>query len=178
MRLGRDSCMKFLAFLGVIPALACCEAMAAGDTVIHVTFDSTMDMVEPIVMLNLVSRFEKTVVLKADGTVGEIMNYGGTQSSVGGGPTPSRDEVQVRKLGRVAGGSGWRVKGANVLVKYFSFPQNTRTSTITVSGSSCKYDVVETLKPGFSTYTYPRSDTGKIAYFKNVRIAATSCSIE
>jgi hypothetical protein len=170
--------MKFLAFLlGIIP-MACCEAMAAGDTVIHVTFDSTMDMVEPIAMPNLISRFEKTVVLKADGTVGEIMNFGGPPSGVGGAPALSRDEVQVHKLGRVGGGSGWRVKGPNVLIKYFSFPQNTRTSTITVSGSSCKYEVVETLKPGFSTYTYPRSDTGKIAYFTNVKIAATSCSIQ
>ena len=75
-------------------------------------------------------------------------------------------------------GDGWRVQGENRLQRTVQLPQSTVVLTVTTTGNSCSLDVKYALKPGFSEYLYRRVQDGKMTYFSEPRVTATSCSIQ
>lgn len=149
-------------------------AQSGSDTVIHFTFDTASDLVAPEHMPNISGHDDGTLTLHQGGSISEQYSFSGHQSGSNGSTQQNRD-----RSGRLGGSltPSWHVKSSSVLERYQSFPQNTRIWRVTIAGSSCRLDVIDKLKPGFKTYTFPRSRDGTIAYFANYRVTGTACSI-
>jgi hypothetical protein len=166
--LFRSSLFAFLLFTSPHVALA-----QNRDTVIQLSLDTAMDMVQPEQMSNLAGHDDITLALHSDGSITEQQTSAAHQR--GKGSTQRNIDSSGRLGGSMA--SSWHVKSSNVLERFRNFQQNTRTWRVTVAGSSCRLDVIDKLKPGFGTYSFPRTRDGTIAYFTNYRVTGTSCSI-
>ncbi len=145
--------------------------MPKGDTTIHLGLDTAADLIQPEQIPHIAGHDDLTLILHENGTISERHTWGAGSIK--------RDVNSSGKLGgSVTPISSWHVKSSNVLERRQSFPQNTRTWRVTIAGSSCKLDVIDTLRPGFTTHTFTRASNGKIGYFANYRVTGTACSIQ
>ena len=50
--------------------------------------------------------------------------------------------------------------------------------TVTVDGTTCKFDIQFKLKPGFKEFTFVKIMDGKIGYFTKPKVQTTTCTIK
>jgi hypothetical protein len=156
--------------------LTCHDASAQnGETIIRLGLDTASDMVRPEQMPNLTGHDDITLTLHPGGSISEQHSWGGHQL---GKPSTQRSADSSGRLGgSITPMSSWHVRSSNVLERLQNFPQNTRIWRVTIAGSSCRLNVLDTLKPGYRAYSFVRSRDGTIAYFTNYKVTGTSCSI-
>src|SRR5436309_836041 len=95
------------------------------DTSIHLGFDWTMDKVRPIPKPGLSGGDEVWLTLHPNGSLDERHAWGG------------RIDTGAAKLGGALSTiSSWHVRSANILERFQSFPNNTRSWRISVEGGS------------------------------------------
>ncbi len=148
-------------------------AFADGQTVIDLTYDSVMDMARPDVHPGIRVHHTLQVILSERNKVAE------NSSRVAGGLS------DVKATQRVLGSSGdagsyavWRVVSKDRLVRIERDPQSTRTMTVTLtSPTSCRLEVRDELKPGFSEYAFSRISQHSLGYFSSYQVTSASCAI-
>ncbi len=163
-------------WMSVVTALMAFGALpgnAAANTVIDLTYDSVMDMVRPEVHSGIAVHHNLQITVSGGGNLSE-----GRDRSAG----PYQDR---NAMGQVLSSSGdeaayasWRVAPDGRLVRVQNDPQSTRTMTVTLApGNTCRLEVVDQLKPGFSEYAFLRISTHTIGYFSTYRVTRTSCTV-
>ena len=101
---------------------------------------------------------------------------------------PRRSEFGCAELGDsmwIMGGANdtgtyavWHVVSKDTLERIQHDPQSTRTMIVTLtSPTTCRLDVRDELKPGFSDYAFLRISTHTMGYFSSYRVTGTSCTI-
>ena len=96
------------------------------------------------------------------------------------GPYQDRNAMMqvLSSSGDDASYASWRTAPDGRLVRVQNDPQSTRTMTVTLlPGNTCRLEVVDQLKPGFSEYAFLRISTHTIGYFSTYRVTRTSCAI-
>jgi hypothetical protein len=72
----------------------------------------------------------------------------------------------------------WRSLPNGKLRRVQRDPQSTRTMTVTLlANNTCRLDVVDRLKPGFTEYEFLRISDHTMAFFSTYRVVDTSCRI-
>ncbi len=148
-------------------------ATAAANTLIDLTYDSVMDMVRPEVHPGIAVHHNLQITLAGGGSLAEARNR-----SAG----PFQDQnAMVQVLGS-SGDEGayasWHIASDGRFVRVQDDPQSTRTMTVTLlPGNTCRLDVVDQLRPGFSEYAFLRISTHTVGYFSTYRVVGTSCTI-
>jgi hypothetical protein len=146
---------------------------AAANTVIELTYDSVMDMVRPEVHPGIAVHHNLQITVSGGGNLSEGRNRSA-------GPYQDRNAMMqvLSSSGDDAAYASWRVAPDGRLVRIQNDPQSTRTMTVTLlPGNTCRLDVVDQLKPGFSEYAFLRISTHTIGYFSTYRVTRTSCAI-
>ena len=162
-----------LSVIGALSAFGPATATAAVNTVIDLTYDSVMDMVRPEVHPNIAVHHNLQITVSGANNLVEARN----RSS-----GPLRDQnAMVQVLGSSGDEStyaSWQVAPDGRLVRIQNDPQSTRTMTVTLlPGNTCRLDVMDQLKPGFSEYAFLRISTHTFGYFSTYRVVRTSCTI-
>jgi hypothetical protein len=96
------------------------------------------------------------------------------------GPYQDRNAMMqvLSSSGDDAAYASWRTAPDGGLVRVQNDPQSTRTMTVTLlPGNTCRLEVVDQLKPGFSEYAFLRISTHTVGYFSTYRVTRTSCAI-
>jgi len=148
-------------------------ALADGQTVIDLTYDSLMDMVRPEVHPGIRVHHTLQVTLSEHNKIDE------NSSRAAAGHSDSKATEHVLGSSGDAGSYAvWRVAAKDQLVRIERDPQSTRTMTVTLtSPTSCRLEVRDELKPGFSEYAFSRISQHSLAYFSNYRVVDASCAI-
>ena len=163
------------AWLGWLVAALAVLAPTAGraDEVIALTYDSQMDMVRPESHPGLVVHHELQIRIAPGERLSEERARSARQYS--------DHNATVQVLGssdEAAGYVSWRTAPDGTLVRTQNDAQSTRTMTVTLlAGGKCRLDVIDTLKPGFSEYAFPRISSHTVAYFSSYRVTRTSCAM-
>jgi hypothetical protein len=163
-------------WMSVVTALMAFGALpgnAAANTVIDLTYDSAMDMVRPEVHSGIAVHHNLQITVSGGGNLSEDRNRSA-------GPYQDRNAMMqvLSSSGDDAAYASWRVAPGGRLVRVQNDPQSTRTMTVTLlPGNSCRLEVVDQLKPGFSEYAFLRISTHTIGYFSTYRVTRTSCTI-
>ena len=158
------------AFAAAFGALA---GIAAANTVIDLAYDSVMDMVRPEVHPGIAVHHNLQVTVSGGGNLSEGRNRSA-------GPYQDRNAMTqvLSTSGDDAAYASWRTAPDGRLVRVQNDPQSTRTMTVTLlPGNTCRLEVVDQLKPGFSEYAFLRISTHTIGYFSTYRVTRTSCTI-
>jgi hypothetical protein len=165
----RTMCFLLKAGAVSIALVAMSYSFARAEAVVELSYDSTLDMTRPNTILNIHARDHVTLVIKDDGSISEksTARSGSARSYVN-----QRTWKDDTRLGRA-----WRVVSQDVLMRTGSLPHNDRIMTVTITGRTCRLQVVDRLKSGFTTYTFPRASDAKMVEFSRVTIGNTSCSI-
>ena len=50
--------------------------------------------------------------------------------------------------------------------------------TVTVDGTTCKFDIELKFKPGFKEFAFIKIMNGKIGYFTKPKVQTTTCTIK
>jgi hypothetical protein len=138
------------------------------DTKIHLGFDLSMDQVSPT-SHPVNSSDEVWLTLHTNGSIEERHSWGGETDNHGA------------RLGRAINAiASWHVRSSNIIERFQSFPNNTRSWQVSVDGASCKLSVVDKLRPGKREYTFPTPGTHPLVYhyFENYRVTRTFCTIQ
>jgi hypothetical protein len=155
-------------------AMAAVTARADEPMTVDLTYDSVMDMVRPEVISDLKVHHNLHIAVAADGSVSERRNRNT-------GPYGDRNRSRQEELNNgedLANYVSWRRPAPGTLVREENDPQSVRTMTVTVlPGKSCRLDVVDRLKPGFTEYEFLRIKTHTMGFYSSYRVFATSCSI-
>ena len=148
-------------------------ALAGGTTVINLTYDSIMDMVRPEAHPGIAVHHNLQIRLSGRNNVAESRDRSTRNAS------DSNAMRQVLGGGNDAGTyAAWRVVSKDKLERIQHDPQSTRTMIVTLtSPTTCRLDVRDQLKPGFSEYAFLRISTHTIGYFSSYRVAGTTCAI-
>ena len=169
--LGHVKAVRLL--VSVITALAALGGLpgnAAANTVIDLTYDSVMDMVRPEVHPGIAVHHNLQITVSGGGNLSEGRNRGA-------GPYQDRNAMMqvLSSSGDDAAYASWRVAPDGRLVRVQNDPQSTRTMTVTLlPGNTCRLEIVDQLKPGFSEYAFLRISTHTIGYFSTYRVTRTS----
>jgi len=145
---------------------------AAADTVIDLTYDSVMDMVHPEVHPGIAVHHNLQISLAGGGSLAEARNRSAA---------PFQDQNGMVQVLGSSGDEGayasWHFASDDRLVRVQDDPQSTRTMTVTLlPDNTCRLDVVDQLRPGFSEYAFLRISTHTIGYFSTYRVIRTSCT--
>ena len=155
-----------------LAAFGALSGIAAANTVIDLAYDSVMDMVRPEVHPGIAVHHNLQVTVSGGGNLSEGRNRNA-------GPYQDRNAMQVLSSSDDdAAYASWRTAPDGRLVRVQNDPQSTRTMTVTLlPGNTCRLEVVDQLKPGFSEYAFLRISTHTIGYFSTYRVTRTSCAI-
>ncbi len=162
--------------MSVITALTGLGALpgdAAANTVIDLTYDSVMDMVRPEVRPGIAVHHNLQITVSGAGNLSEGRNRSA-------GPYQDRNAMMqvLSSSGDDATYASWRAAPDGRLVRVQNDPQSTRTMIVTfLPGNTCRLEVADQLKPGFSEYAFLRISTHTIGYFSTYRVTRTSCAI-
>ena len=168
-------CKPVRLLVSVITAFAVFGALpgnAAANTVIDLTYDSVMDMVRPEVHPGIAVHHNLQVTVSGAGNLSEGRNRSA-------GPYQDRNAMMqvLSSSGDDAAYASWRAAPDGRLVRVQNDPQSIRTMTVTLlPGNTCRLEVVDQLKPGFSEYAFLRISTHTIGYFSTYRVTRTSCT--
>ena len=146
---------------------------AAANTVIELTYDSVMDMVRPEVHPGIAVHHNLQITVSGGGNLSEGRNRSA-------GPYQDRNAMMqvLSSSGDDAAYASWRTAPDGGLVRVQNDPQSTRTMTVTLlPGNTCRLEVVDQLKPGFSEYAFLRISTHTVGYFSTYRVTRTSCTV-
>ena len=163
--------------IGPIAALAlpivATPALAGGTTVINLTYDSIMDMVRPEAHPGIAVHHNLQITLSGRNNVAETRDRSTHNAS------DNNAMRQVLGGGNDAGAyAAWRVVSKDKLERIQHDPQSVRTMIVTLtSPTTCRLDVRDELKPGFSEYAFLRISTHTIGYFSSYRVTGTTCAI-
>ena len=169
-------CKRVWLLVSVITAFAAFGALpgnAAANTVIDLAYDSVMDMVRPEVHPGIAVHHNLQITVSGGGNLSEGRNRSA-------GPYQDRNAMMqvLSSSGDDAAYASWRTVPDGRLVRVQNDPQSTRTMTVTLlPGNTCRLEVADQLKPGFSEYAFLRISTHTIGYFSTYRVTRTSCTI-
>jgi hypothetical protein len=166
------SSVLLVATTALLP-LAATRAHAADQFVIDLTYDSLMDMVRPEARPNIRVHHNLHVTVSRDSGLSEQRNRN------------TRQYYDKNAMAQVLDSTGddstyasWHTAADGTLVREQSDPQSTRTMTVTLLPSdTCRLDVVDHLKPGFTEYEFLRISSHTMAFFSSYRVTGTSCKI-
>jgi hypothetical protein len=171
---GHDKAVWWLvSVITGLTALGALPGHAAANTVIDLTYDSLMDMVRPEVHPGIAVHHNLQITVSGGGDLSEGRNRSA-------GPYQDRNAMGqvLSSSGDDAAYASWRVAPDGRFVRVQNDPQSTRTMTVTLlPGNSCRLEVVDQLKPGFSEYAFLRISTHTIGYFSTYRVTHASCAI-
>ena len=159
--------------IAALTAFGASPGNAAANTVIDLTYDSVMDMVRPEVHPGIAVHHNLQVTVSGGGNLSEGRNRSA-------GPYQDRNAMMqvLSSSGDDAAYASWRTAPDGGLVRVQNDPQSTRTMTVTLlPGNTCRLEVVDQLKPGFSEYAFLRISTHTVGYFSTYRVTRTSCAI-
>ncbi len=159
--------------LATVALLIVSPVFAGGATVIDLTYDSVMDMVRPEAHSGIAVHHNLQITLSDRNKVAETRDRSTRHAS---------DNNAMRQVLGGANDAGayavWHVVSKDTLERIQRDPQSTRTMIVTLtSPTSCRLDVRDQLKPGFSDYAFLRISTHSMGYFSSYRVTGTSCTI-
>jgi hypothetical protein len=142
-------------------------------TVIDLTYDSTMDMVRPEYRPGIEVHHHLHVTVSGAGILSERRNRN------------TKLDADRNASAQILDDSGdnptyvtWHTEADGRLVRVQQDPQSTRTMTVTLlPGNTCRLDVVDRLKPGFTEYEFLRIRTHTMGFYSTYAVVATSCRI-
>ena len=151
--------------------IAANPVFAGGTTVIDLTCDSVMDMVRPEVHPGIAVHHNLQVTLSDRNKVAETRDRSTKNAS---------DRNAMRQVLGGANDAGtyavWHVVSKDTLERIQHDPQSTRKMIVTLtSPTTCRLDIRDELKPGFSDYAFLRITTHTMGYFSSYRVTGTSC---
>lgn len=148
-------------------------AVADGQTVIDLSYDSVMDMVRPEIHSGIKVHHNLQVILSDRNKVSEKRDRNTKQYSDKNAMTHV-----LGSSGDEGGYADWHVAGKDRLIRIQRDPQSTRTMTVTLtSPTTCRLEVRDQLKPGFDEYAFLRISTHTIGYFSTYQVTSASCEI-
>ena len=158
---------------GLVALLATSATYADQPITIDLTYDSTLDMVRPENLPGLHVHHNLHIQINDPGILSERRNR-----NIGPYADKNAMAQDIQESGEHADGVSWKVASDGTLIRKQDFPQSTRTMTVTLlPDRTCRLNVVERLKPGFSEYEFLRIKVHEMAYYRNFAIVATSCRI-
>lgn len=169
--------MRALSVLGIaiaaLGSLAATPAPGGHQSVIDLTYDSVMDMVRPEVRPNIRVHHNLHVTVSRDSGLSEQRNRNAKQYY---------DQNAMAQVldsrGDDSTYASWHTAADGTLVREQSDPQSTRTMTVTLlPDNTCRLDVVDRLKPGFTEYEFLRITSHTMGFFSTYRVVSTSCKI-
>ncbi len=169
----RKAARLVVSVIAALTAFGALPGNAAANAVIDLTYDSVMDMVRPEVHAGIAVHHNVQVTVSGGGNLSEGRNRSA-------GPYQDRNAMMqvLSSSGDDAAYASWRTAPDGRLVRIQDDPQSTRTMTVTLlPGNTCRLEVVDQLKPGFSEYAFLRISTHTIGYFSTYRVTRTSCAI-
>jgi hypothetical protein len=150
-----------------------CPGNAETQTVIDLTYDSAMDMVRPEVHPGIVVHHNLQVTLSDRNKVSETRDRSTHKFSDNNGM-----KQVLGSSGDAGNYASWHVVGKDQLIRVEHDPQSTRTMTVTLtSPTTCRLEVTDALRSGFSEYAFLRISTHSLGYFSTYRVTGTSCTI-
>lgn len=153
-------------------SLAANLAPTTSQFVIDLTYDSLMDMVRPEVHPNIRVHHNLHVTV-ANGGATEQRNRNTKQYFDRNAMSQVLDST-----GDDSTYASWHTAPDGTLVREQNDPQSTRTMTVTLlPDNTCRLDVVDRLKPGFTEYEFLRISSHTMAFFSSYRVTDTSCKI-
>ena len=156
-----------------LAAFGALSGIAAANTVIDLAYDSVMDMVRPEVHPGIAVHHNLQITVSGGGNLAEGRNRSA-------GPYQDRNAMTqvLSSSDDDAAYASWRTAPDGRLVRVQNDPQSTRTMTVTLlPDNTCRLEVVDQLKPGFSEYAFLRISTHTIGYFSTYRVTRTSCTV-
>ena len=156
-----------------LAAFGALSGIAAANTVIDLAYDSVMDMVRPEVHPGIAVHHNLQITVSGGGNLAEGRNRSA-------GPYQDRNAMTqvLSSSDDDAAYASWRTAPDGRLVRIQNDPQSTRTMTVSLlPGNTCRLEVVDQLKPGFSEYAFLRISTHTIGYFSTYRVTRTSCTL-
>jgi hypothetical protein len=162
-----------VSMITALMAFGALPGIAAANTVIDLTYDSVMDVVRPEVHHGIAVHHNLQITVSGAGNLSEGRNRSA-------GPYQDRNAMGqvLSSSGDDAAYASWRTAPDGRLVRVQNDPQSTRTMTVTLlPDNTCRLEVVEQLKPGFSEYAFLRISTHTIGYFSTYRVTRTSCTV-
>ena len=154
-------------------ALAATPAWAADQFVIDLAYDSLMNMVRPEVRPNIRVHHNLHVTVSRGSDLAETRNRSA-------GPYLDKNAMAqvLDSRGDDTTYASWRTAPDGTFVREQNDPQSTRTMTVTVlPDNTCRLDVVDRLKPGFTEYEFLRISSHAMAFFSSYCVVSTSCKI-
>lgn len=175
-RSGAAACKPGAAALAVVVLTAAAwSTPVRADTPAELllTYDAVMDMVRPQVIPNLHVHHNLKVTISRQGDLFEHRNRNA------GSLADSNQTLQILgSTGDEEAYAQWQVAPDGRLVRLQHDPQSTRTMTVTLlPDGTCRLDIVDELKPGFTEYAFLRISTHKLGYFSSYRVVKTSCTM-
>jgi hypothetical protein len=148
-------------------------AQAADHFVIDLTYDSLMDMVRPERRADIHVHHVLHVTVSPNSGLSEQRNRS------------TKQYYDRNAMAQVLDSTGddttyasWRAAPNGTLVREQNDPQSTRTMTVTLlPDDTCRLDVIDHLKPGFTEYEFLRISTHTMGFFSTYRVVSTSCKI-
>ncbi|HEX4111703.1 MAG TPA: hypothetical protein VH020_04140 [Stellaceae bacterium] len=160
--------------VAVAVMLSALPAPADQPMTIDLTYDSVMDMVRPEAIPDVKVHHNLHLAVGADGGVSEHRNRNTDRY---GDRNRSRQE-ELNDLPDEANYVSWRKAADGTLVREENDPQSVRTMIVTLlPGNTCRLEVADRLKPGFTEYEFLRIKTHTMGFYSNYRVFATSCRI-
>jgi hypothetical protein len=148
-------------------------ARAADQFVIDLTYDSLMDMVRPERHPDIQVHHVLHVTVSPNSGLSEQRNRS------------TKQYYDRNAMAQVLDSTGddttyasWRAAPNGTLVREQNDPQSTRTMTVTLlPDDTCRLDVIDHLKPGFTEYEFLRISSHTMGFFSSYRVVSTSCKI-
>ncbi len=168
----RNACVLLVA-IGALSASCPMPANAAETMVIDLTYDAVMDMVRPEVRPGLVVHHNLHIAVSGSGALSENRDRNIKEWEDRNATTQAPGNA-----GQGGAYVSWKVATDGRLVRTQNDPQSTRTMIVTLMpGNSCRLEVADQLKPGFTEYAFLRVSTHTLGYFSSYRVISTSCNI-
>ena len=168
--------MRAASLLGItiaaLGSLAAAPAPGADQFVIDLTYDSVMDMVRPEVHPDIHVHHNLHITVANGGAV-EKRNR------------DTKQYFDKNAMAQVLESEGddttyasWHTAPDGTLVREENDPQSTRTMTVTLlPDNTCRLDIVDRLKPGFTEYEFLRISSHTMGFFSTYRVVSTTCRI-
>lgn len=159
--------------IAALGSLAAAPAPSTSQFVIDLTYESVMDMVRPEVRPNIRVRHNLHVTVARDNGLSEQRNRS------------TKQYYDQNAMAQVLDSRGddstyasWRTAPDGTLVREQNDRQSTRTMTVTLlPDNTCRLDVVDRLKPGFTEYEFLRITSHSMGSFSTYRVVGTTCKI-
>lgn len=146
---------------------------AADTAAISLSYAAVMDMVRPEAHRGIVVHHALRVTVSDHGNLSENRARSTRHYS-----DQNRALQVLGSTGDQSTYTSWQVAPDGRLMRIRNDPQSTRTVTVTLmSGRTCRLEVADRLKAGFTEYAFLRISTHSIGYFSSYKVTRTSCTM-